>query len=167
MSRPGALLALACGALSACSVLGARPTPDTRYYTLAVQGEPPVKIAGALQVTTLTIDQPYASEGIAYRSSPYLLEYYTYHRWAGNPRTVVAAAMRDYLERASTPGARPVFEVQGHIRRLEEVDEPAGWSGALAIDLAVTRDGTVILQRSYAEKEAAEKHNPEAVAAAL
>ena len=162
-----ALLVLACAALSACSVLGSRPTPETRYYTLTVPGEPAVRLARAVKIGTFTIDQPYASERFAYRTSPYALEYYTYHRWAGNPRTIVAAAARDYVERAAAPGAHPSLEMQGHIRRLEEVDEPAAWSGAVAMDVVVTRDGTVVLERSYAEAEPAEKRNPEAVAAAL
>lgn len=167
MRLPSALLAIACGALASCSFLAARPTPATRYYTLAVPGDPPVRLADGVQIGTFTIDQPYGSEGFAYRSSPYVLEYYTYHRWAGNPRTIVAAAIRDYLERAAPTGAKPAFEVQGHIRRLEEVDEPTAWSGAIAIDFVVTHGGTVVLERSYAESEPAEKRNPEAVAAAL
>jgi ABC-type uncharacterized transport system auxiliary subunit len=162
-----ALVAMACGTLAGCSVFSSRPIPETRYYTLSVQGEPPVRLGGAVQIGMFSIDQPYAGERFAYRSSPYAVEYYTYHRWAGSPRTIVAAAVRDYLERAATPGAEPVFEVQGNIRRFEEVDEPTGQSGALDLDLVVTRDGTVVLQRSYMERESAEKRNPEAVAAAL
>ncbi len=156
---------LACGALAACSF--ARPTLETRYYTLTVPGEPPVRLASAVHIGNVTADQPYAGERLAYRSSPYLLDYYTYHRWAGNPRTIVAAAIRDYLERAASPGGTPPLEVEGHIRRIEEVDETDRWYGALAIDLVVSRGGTVLLQRSYAEREPAEKRNPEAVAAAL
>jgi hypothetical protein len=64
-------------------------------------------------------------------------------------------------------GAQPPFEVTGHIRRLEEIDDPQQWSAAIGLDLTVSRAGAVLLQKSYAETEPAEKRNPEAVAAAL
>jgi hypothetical protein len=159
-----AAAALACGALAACSF--SRPTPETRYYTLTVPGAPSTHLDSAVKVGVFTADQPYAAERFAYRSSPYLLEYYTYHRWAGNPRVLVASAIRDYLDHAAGDGTPPL-EIQGHIRRLEEVDAPEQWSAALALDLSVARGGVVLFQKSYAETEPAEKRNPEAVAAAL
>src|SRR4051794_23057048 len=77
--RRATAAALACGALAACSF--SRPTPETRYYTLTVPGRPATHLDGAVKVGIFTADQPYATERFAYRSSPYALEYYTYHRW--------------------------------------------------------------------------------------
>jgi hypothetical protein len=53
------------------------------------------------------------------------------------------------------------------VRRLEEVDEPAGCQAQLTLDLQVERGGHVILARSYAESEPAEARVPETVVAAL
>jgi ABC-type uncharacterized transport system auxiliary subunit len=157
-------------ALAGCALF--RSTPQVRSYTLALAGEPPARLAAPVRIGVLTIDQPYATERLAYRTSPYRLDYYTYHRWAADPRQLVQAAARDYLERATASGtgaetASTPFEIMGHIRRIEEIDTPAGWQGALALDLRVERGGTLVLACSYAETEPAEARNPEAVAAAL
>jgi ABC-type uncharacterized transport system auxiliary subunit len=163
--------------LAACSL--ARRTPEIRYYTLAPPGDTPSRLAQPVRVGTFTADQPYTTERIAYRTSPYRLDYYNYHRWAADPRRLVEVAVRDYLERAQPPagpegpssagrqGAADLLELEGHIRRIEETDEPAGWHGALALDLKVRHGGTVLLERSYAETEPAAARNPEAIAAAL
>src|SRR5262245_18260033 len=106
-----AALRLAAASVLACSSAAcfsfSRPALETRYYTLTMPGEPRIRLVSAVQIGNFTADQPYSSERLAYRSSPYLLDYYTYHRWAGNPRTIVAAAVRDYLERAAVPGRTP------------------------------------------------------------
>jgi ABC-type uncharacterized transport system auxiliary subunit len=151
-------------ALAGCSL--APTTPHIRYYTLAVTGTPPTHLDAPVRVGTFTADQPYATERIAFRSSPYRLDYYTYHRWAADPRDLLRAATRDYFERAAGTHGSP-YEIEGHLRRLEEVDQPAEWQGALALDVRVTRGGVVVLDRVFHETEPAESRNPEAVAAAL
>ena len=168
--RASTLATLATLALAGCALF--RSTPQVRSYTLALVGEPPARLAAPVRIGVFTIDQPYATERLAYRTSPYRLDYYTYHRWAADPRQLVQAAARDYLERAVTSGhgaetAGTPFEITGHIRRIEEIDTPAAWQGALVLDLRVERGGTLLLARSYAETEPAEARNPEAVAAAL
>jgi len=57
--------------------------------------------------------------------------------------------------------------VKGHVRRLEEVDEADGRSGAVALDLRVEQGGRLVLERSYAATEPAEGRGPEATTAAL
>jgi ABC-type uncharacterized transport system auxiliary subunit len=165
-SRVRAVLLAACAGLALAGCAG-RARPETRYYTLAISGAPAAALPGPVRVGVFTADEPYAGERIAYRTSPYRLDYYSYHRWAAKPRTLVATALRDYLERAAPPADGLPLEIVGHIRRLEEVDEPAGWSGALALDLGVRRGGNVLLERTYAETEPAGARNLEAVAAAL
>jgi ABC-type uncharacterized transport system auxiliary subunit len=152
-------------ALGGCSL--ARATPEVRYYTLALAGTPP-RLAAPVHAGTLGVDPPYATERIAYRTSPYRLDYYTYHRWAADPRTIVRTAARDYLERAAPAGGAEPYELTGHLRRIEEVDVPGGGRrGELALDLTVTRGGAVVLARSFAESEPAAEATSEAVAAAL
>lgn len=151
---------------AACSL--ARRTPAIRYYTLAPPGAPPGALGGAVRVGNFTADQPYTGERIAYRTSPYRLDYYTYHRWAADPRRLLAATARDYLEQAGQKGAAgPALEIEGHIRRLEEVDADDAWEGALVLDLKVSRGGKQLLERSYTESEPTQARNPEAVVAAL
>jgi ABC-type uncharacterized transport system auxiliary subunit len=152
-------------ALAGCAL--ARATPNVRYYTLAITAAPPTQVAAPIRVGTITSDQPYATERMAFRSSPYQLDYYTYHRWAADPRNLVRTVARDYFERASGTAAGVPFELEGNIRRLEEVDDPSGWRGALALDVRLARGGKIVLERAYSESEPAEARRPEAVAAAL
>jgi uncharacterized lipoprotein YmbA len=152
-------------ALAGCAFT--QSTPEMHYYVLATPRAVTPRLDAPVRVGEFTIADPYATRQIAYRTSPYVLAYYNYHRWAGRPQAVVASAVRDYLERASHGGTGPAFEVVADVRRLEEVDEPGTWEGAIALDLVVTRDGTTVLARSFAESEPAEARNPEAVVAAL
>ncbi len=167
------LFALAAAAtLAGCSI--GRATPHIRYYTLAVPGEPPAHLAAPVVVGAFTCDQPYATERIAYRSSPYRLDYYTYHRWAADPRNLIRTAARDYFERGAGTTGVP-FEIEGNIRRLEEVDdvdtagggEHGGADAALALDVRVARGGAILLERAFSETERAASRRPEDVAAAL
>jgi uncharacterized lipoprotein YmbA len=158
-------LLLACLALAGCAFT--QSTPELRYYVLATARDVTPRLDAPVRVGEFTIADPYATRQIAYRTSPYVLAYYNYHRWAGRPQAVVANAVREYLERASRGGTGPAFEVVADVRQLEEVDEPGKWLGAIALDLVVRRDGKPVLARSFAESEPAESRNPEAVVAAL
>jgi uncharacterized lipoprotein YmbA len=140
--------------------------PDTHYYTLALPGTPRTKLSGRVAIVSLTADAPYATAPIVYRSSEYQLDYYTYHRWAADPREVVANAMRDYLERAGTGDGVP-YEIEGHLRRLEEIDSPAGWQGAVTLDLRVKRAGVTLIDQLYVGAAAAGEKTPAAVVAAI
>jgi uncharacterized lipoprotein YmbA len=151
--------------LAACSF--SSPTPEMRYYVLAVPPGTAPALRVPVRVEGFSIDDPYATRQLAYRTSPYRLAYYNYHRWAGSPQSVVAGAAREYLGRATPAGDGPAFELSGHIRRLEEVDGADGWQGTIAMDVTVRRQGTVVLDRAVAETEPAAERNPEAVVAAL
>ena len=160
---------LATALLLATTALGCslfRATPHVRYYTLTLTGAPPTPLEAPVTVGFFTADEPYTTARLAYRSSPYRLDYYTYHRWAADPRALVRTAIRDYFERATTTAGTP-FEIEGNVRRLEETDDPAGWQGALALDIKVAHGGAIVLQHAYSETEPAEARNAEAVAAAL
>jgi len=162
--RRGILLAVVLTCAGACALT--RRTPHIRYYVLTVPGTPPA-LAAPVRVGTFTADQAYATPRLAYRTSPYSIDYYIYHRWAADPRQLVASATRDYLERGAGRDGGPPFVIEGNVRRLEEVDEANGRQGAIALDVRVERDGQVVLDRSYVEVEPADGKNPEAVTAAL
>lgn len=168
---------LACAALAALLGFGlalgplgcirAQRTPDVTYYTLEVPGASPGSLPGPPRVGAFTADEPYASSRLAYRSSPFRLQYYLFHRWAGSPQSVVAGAVRDYLARAPHAEDGLPVHVEGHIRKLEEVDGPDGWRGFVALDLHVRRGATTQLERSYEESEPAAAESPEAVVEAI
>jgi ABC-type uncharacterized transport system auxiliary subunit len=156
----------ACVAVAATGCISSQRVPRMRYYTLA----PPASAAAvpvAVETGRFTADPPYDTARIAYRTSPYRLDYYVYHRWAADPARLVAMAARDYFAPAATRDGAVPFVVDGHVRRLEEVDRPDGWHGVLALDVTVRRGDAVVLERRFAETERAEERTPEAVAAAL
>jgi ABC-type uncharacterized transport system auxiliary subunit len=156
-------------ALVATTALGCsffRAQPHIRYYTLTLTAGPTTPLDAPVSVTGFAADEPYATARLAYRLSPYRLDYYTYHRWAADPRNLLRATARDYFERGAAREGLP-YELEGNIRRFEEVDDPAGWQGALTLDIKVARGGAIVVQRTYAETEPAEAKNAEAVAAAL
>jgi ABC-type uncharacterized transport system auxiliary subunit len=151
--------------LGGCSL--ARKVPQLHYYTLSVPPPAAATLAAPVRVGAFTADQPYTTDRIAYRSSPFRLDYYTYHRWAADPRNLLRDTARDYLDAAA--GNAPVvpIEIDGHIRRLEEVDAADGWHAALTLDFTVARGGAVLLERTYTESVPADGKRPEAVAAAV
>ena len=149
--------------LNACS-FASRGLPDNRYYTLTVPGKPTGRLAGRVKLGAFSIDEAYKTARMAYRSSPYRLDYYSYHRWAADPRSLLAAASRDYLEQAESEG--PPIEVRAHIRKIEELDDSGGWQGVLAVDLELRGQG-IVVEKSYAESEPARERSPEAVAEAI
>jgi len=165
MSRRAAALVL--GAVLAGCALTGKPPPAIQYYVLSVPGTPQTPLPGPVEVHRFTADQPFATERIAYRSSPYRIDYYVYNRWAADPRSMVASAVRDYLDRQPRSTDAAPFVVSGHVRRLEEVDEGKGRRGTVAVDLKIERDGQVLLEHDYSETEPSESETIEGVVAAL
>jgi hypothetical protein len=164
MSRRRRLAVLA-AALAGCAIV--RPTPEMHYYTLSVPGAPAAGLPAPIVVGTVTAEEPYATRRLAHRTSPWALDYWVYHRWAADPRRLVAAAARDYLAQAPTTRDAPPIVLTGRLRRLEAFETAAGRQGALALELRAVQDGRELLVRSYAETEPADPPDPEAVAAAL
>ncbi len=162
--------------LVACALVGGaagclspRSMPAMVYYTLAPPGEPSARLPGPARVERFEVDAAYSPVRLAHRGSPYRLEYYTFHRWAGTPQDAVTGAVRDYLGRAAAPNEadEAPLTISGAVRVLEERAEPGGRSGVLAIDFDVHRGGVLVLERGYQESEPAEGATPEATVAAL
>lgn len=167
MKRLLGLVAIAV-TLGAClSPFGARETQRTRYYTLTIPGEPKGGLPGPLRLGQFSVDPAYSSARLAYRTSPYRLDYYVFHRWAADPRHLVAIAMRDYLERFKTDRDGPPIDLAAHLRVIEEDEQESQRRGAIALDVKATRGGKVVLERLYAESEPAASGRPEAVAEAI
>jgi uncharacterized lipoprotein YmbA len=166
LARAAWIAGLAAAGLFAC--IGPSRAPATVYYTLVVPGTPPRALPGRVQVGAFGVEAPYAGARLAYRTSPFRMEYYSFHRWAaGSASAAVTAAVRDYLDRARAPQDGPLLRVDGRVRRLEELDEGGGRRGVVAIDFSVQRGGRPWLERSYEDSEPARAATPEAVVAAM
>lgn len=161
------VLALCVVLVGGFACLSPRPVPEQVYYTLSLPGSPEATLPGAPHLERLAIDPVYDSVRLARRTSPYRLEYYSFHRWAADPREIVAAAARDYLARAAvSPDGQPL-RISGAIRRLEEQDSGGERRGVVAIDFQVSQAGRSVLDRRYEESEPATAGSPEATVAAL
>jgi hypothetical protein len=75
------------------------PQPEVRHYalTLTVPEAPASTAQASLVVRPFMARDPYDQERIVYRSSPYQLDFYNYHRWAASPADLVTDWTRRYL----------------------------------------------------------------------
>jgi uncharacterized lipoprotein YmbA len=142
--------------------------PRIAYYTLAVPGEPPRALPDGVEMGAFTASDVYATPRLAYRTSPFRIQYYVFHRWAaGSPEEEVPAAILDYLgPEVGAPGDSAI-EIEGHIRRIEEVDDGAERRGVVSLELTARRGDRKLLERSYEESAPAGEGTPEAVVAAM
>jgi ABC-type uncharacterized transport system auxiliary subunit len=162
-----------CAALAAC---GSKVT-ETRYYQLA----PPVGAgrggANLLVLDALTTDAAYDDERIVYRTTPFRLDYYQYHRWSSPPGVMVGNYLEQALEtsgrfravvREMTPDA-PVI-LGGRVVAIEEVDRSrTDWLGRIVVELVLTdaHTGDILWTQQLEETEPVHQQNPEGLAAAL
>jgi ABC-type uncharacterized transport system auxiliary subunit len=151
--------------------------PDTRYYQLA---QPDAKVPGGtglLVLETLTTDAAYDDERIVYRTTPFRIDYYQYHRWSSAPGVMVGNYLEQAFEqsgkfravvRDSTPDA-PVI-LAGRVIAIEEVDRSkTAWIGRIVLELILTdaRTGEALWTEQFAETEPLRQQTPEGLAAAL
>ena len=137
---------LACFVLAATLLaMGCGKVPPTHFYTL----EPPatasigktlpydVEVARFRAAFRLTQDR------LVYMPTPYRVDYYSYHRWAGYPADMVTAAMVSALKHAGVfrsvsevrSGGRPDYILRGQIENLEEQDSGATVTARVALTL--------------------------------
>ena len=155
--------------------------PPTRYYQLAAPrpATPAAELAGdaVIAIETLRVDSPYDDERIVYRTSPYRVDYYDYHRWGSPPGELIA----DYLERAleqtgrfravtrdTTAGAAAI--VTGRLIALEEVDvSRQRWVGRVVVELHVTdaATGKMVWSEQLEETQPMTPRSPEGLARAI
>ena len=165
-----AAVALAC---AAC----AGKLPDTRYYQLAA---PDAKVRGGdamLVLEALTTDAAYDDDRIVYRTTPFRIDYYQYHRWSSAPGVMVGNYLEQAFEhsgkfravvRDSAPDA-PVI-LTGRVLAIEEVDRSkTEWVGRIVLELLLTdaRSGEALWTEQFEETEPLGQQSPEGLAAAL
>jgi len=162
-----ALLLAACGGKLA----------ETRYYQLGAPEARPRGGSDVLVVESISTDAGYDDERIVYRTTPFRVDYYQYHRWTSAPGVMVG----NYLERALegsgkfravvrelTPDAPVVLA--GRVLAIEEVDRSkTEWLGRIALELVLTdaRTGALLWTEQFEETEPLRQQSPEGLAAAL
>lgn len=160
----------------ACAACGSK-LPDTRYYQLAPSGAKAHGGDGLLVLETLTTDAAYDDDRIVYRTTPFRIDYYHYHRWSSAPGIMVSNYLEQALEhsgrfravmRDMTPAAPVVLA--GRVIAIEEVDRSrTAWVGRIVLELGLTdaRSGEVLWTEQFEETEPLPKQTPEGLAAAL
>ncbi|HLU68502.1 MAG TPA: ABC-type transport auxiliary lipoprotein family protein [Kofleriaceae bacterium] len=175
-ARLAALAPLA--ALALAAACGARP-PELRYYQIAVPGDPRRPPAGApvVAVEELEVDDAYDDDRIVYRTSPYRLDYYHYHRWSARPGQLLARALESALERTGRftavtdedAGAAGAV-LGGRVTAIEEVDlSERQWVARLALELHLrdAASGEVLWSGEVEETEPLTDRSPEGLARAV
>ena len=159
--------------LAACS-----STPEVRFYQLAPGGEDrDASGRVVLGVDPLEANIAYEDPRIVYRTSPYRIDYYYYHRWAAPPGMMVTDVLRDALTRsgrfaAVTSGFDDNADavLRGRLIALEEVDvDRDQWLGRITLDLELVdaRSGAVLWSGTLTEERPVAEREPEGVARAL
>lgn len=163
---------------SGCSLT--RPSPAVQHYVLAVtlpeKATHTHTTSETLVVRPFTARDPYNQERLVYRSSPYQLDFYQYHRWASSPAQQITDWTRQYLRRAGlfakvfpSPQGDANLTLSGAIRQIEEVDHNQTWEAILSIDVWLTRprQRSPFWFQSYTVSRQAARRNPTAIAEAL
>lgn len=164
-----AVLAIACGC-------GGKVV-ETRHYQLA---EPAPRTHGGdaiVVLESLTTDAAYDDERMVYRTTPFRLDYYNYHRWTSSPGVMVGNYLEQALEasgkfravvRELSPDAPVVLG--GRVIAIEEIDRSrTEWVGRIALELTLTdaRTGGLLWTEQIDETEPLHQQSPEGLAAAL
>jgi ABC-type uncharacterized transport system auxiliary subunit len=175
-SRLAPILALCLLVLGACS-----STPQVQRYqvTVAPQIEESKREVNnlVLAVEPFTADVAYDQDRIVYRSSPYRLDYYHYHRWAAAPGLMLTDAMRAAYSKSGYfslvtvgGGARADVVLSGRVTAIEEVDvSDKEWVGRVFVELQLrdARTGALVWSQNYREEEPVEELDPEGVTRAI
>lgn len=152
-------------------------TPMTRYYDLAT---PPMHIDGGgpvLALEPLNTDDAYDDERIVYRTSPYRLDYYDYHRWSAAPGVMIGNYLERGLESSGLFGG-VVREASGdagvvltgRVVAIEEIDvSDTRWQGHLVLELRLLdpHTGNTLWAQQYEERQPLTRQSPEGLAEAI
>jgi len=153
--------------------------PETRYYQLAVPAAAASEPAGdaVLAVEPLAADTAYEDERIVYRTTPYRLDYYNYHRWSAQPGALVAGYLEQALENSGrfravvrAPSDEASLVLGGRVVAIEEVDRSkTRWVGRIALELVLSdaKRGTTLWTRRLEDSEPLRVQSPEGLAEAL
>lgn len=156
------LLALACIALSACSV---DPVPDVTYFRLP----PPAALPHSdqplsllpIEVETFNADGIYAEQALIYATTPQAnaLRAFHYQLWSEPPSTGLQARLTNMLRDSGIsplvtdrlPASTPALRVHGSIVRYERVPDGSRFVVAVSLEIRVDQDqGEPLIETTYA-----------------
>jgi len=168
-------LAMSLVALSTIVVLAgcAGKVGRANYYTLNLPAPPDPPVAENAH-TTLAIREftapAYLRRGaIVYKTSPELVGFYAYHRWAIDPCEFVTESIIDRLSATGTfsrvkhydgqPDAD--YVVSGRLEKLEEIDYEGGVKVEVAVSAQMTRldTGTIVWSKAVSEVGEVNQHD--------
>lgn len=161
------------------AVLGAcgGKVPETRYYKLAPPAASTKTGELVIALDTFETDAGYDDERIVYRTTPYRLDYYQYHRWSAAPGVMVGNFLEQALERSGKfrTVIRDVTDksplvVRGRVVAIEEIDKSkASWFGRIVLELRLTDSATgeTLWSEQYEETEPLRVQSPDGLAEAL
>lgn len=163
-----ALLLVACGGR----------LPETRFYQLSAPATAAKPGSGQLTLALehFETDAGYDDERIIYRSTPYRLDYYQYHRWSAAPGVIVGNFLEQALERSgqfasvSRDTTHASAALRGRVIAMEEVDRSkTQWQGRLVLELALVdpRTSETLWSQQFEEIEPLRTQSPEGLAEAL
>jgi ABC-type uncharacterized transport system auxiliary subunit len=151
--------------------------PMTRYYDLASPAAHPAAAGPVIALDQLDTDEAYDDERMVYRTSPYRLDYYDYHRWSASPGVMIGNYLERGLERSGLFGSvvrettRDAAAIlSGRVVSIEEIDvSKQAWEGHLVLELrlADARTGDVLWQEQFEEREPLASQSPEGLAKAI
>jgi uncharacterized lipoprotein YmbA len=149
---------------------GCMSSAGKKYYQLflpltpdAAAGEnsavPAPRFDKVLMIVPVDIEDIYNDYRVVYRTSPYQLNYYSYHFWIKKPDKLVRDAIRDYLSAnrvfkgviTDFAGLDPDLLLKAAVRVIEEVDSPGPWYAHLKMDIVVKnfKSGKTVLSHSF------------------
>ena len=155
--------------------------PDIRYYQLRVDDDAMAKADEpsdvVFSVEAMIGDSAYEDPRIVYRTSPYRLDYYHYHRWTAPPGVMISDFLRDAYAQSGyfdsvVAGFSPEASVflSGRVIAFEEVDVEKGrWLARVKMHLFLREaaSGDVVWSRTVHEEVPVGEQTPEGVAAAM
>lgn len=168
-------LAMSLVALSTIVVLAgcAGKVGRANYYTLNLPAPPDPPVAENAH-TTLAIREftapAYLRRGaIVYKTSPELVGFYAYHRWAIDPCELVTDSIIDHLSatgifsRVKHYDGQPDadYVVSGRLEKLEEIDYEGGVKVEVAVSAQMIRleTGTIVWSKAVSEVGVVNQHD--------
>jgi uncharacterized lipoprotein YmbA len=129
-------------------------TADKKYYQLYLPpdsgdtGTPAPaapRIDYVVLVEKVEVEDIYNDYRVVYRTSPYQLNYYSYHFWIKKPEKIVRDAITDYLSRGKYfkdvitdfSGGMPDLMLKASVHIMEEYDRADSWLARLKMDIEV------------------------------
>jgi hypothetical protein len=122
-----------------CSITRPTKPPIHRYQLGPASGAALAPDRLAVQLGAVTGATPFRDTGIAYQTSPYRLDSYTFSRWAGSPVEMVTQRLRHLVEPppTETRGSRDARILDSRIVAFQEVDIGGGVSGLVEMDFCL------------------------------